>query len=193
MKQVVVIAGPSGGGKNSIIHALIERHSRCSRLVTATTRAPRPGEQDGVDYHFLPEEKFLAELAAGNILEHRFIEKLGTHYGVYKPDLEARLQRGDIALAHLDIVGACYLKEHYGAITIFILPESVDVLEARVRGRNPGMSEEEIRERMRIATIEIEEHALEYDYRVVNAQGKLVEAVDEVESILEKEGYQLEL
>ena len=120
-KCVVVIAGPSGSGKNSVIEELIARCAKCSRLVTATTRAPRLGEENGVDYHFLSNEGFNEALTQGDILEHRFVESLGTHYGIYKPDLEGRLAKGEIVLAHLDIVGARYLKSHYNATTIFIM------------------------------------------------------------------------
>lgn len=191
-KQVVVIAAPSGGGKNTIINEVVKRCSNCSRLVTATTRAPRQGEINGTDYHFLSEEQFLKDLKEGNILEHRFIENLGTHYGVYKPDLDARIARGETVLCHLDIIGARYLKEHFGATTIFVRPESMDELMRRIQERNPDMRQEERDERMRIAKLEMEQHAPEYDYQVINADGKLDAAVDEVIEILKKEGYTLE-
>src|SRR3989338_8721886 len=78
-KQVIVIAGPSGSGKNAVIGALLRHDHRYVRLVTATTRAMRPGEQEGVDYYFLSQEKFDEELAAGNIPEHRFVPALNTY------------------------------------------------------------------------------------------------------------------
>jgi len=192
MKQVVVIAAPSGGGKNTIINEILKRCSNCSRLVTATTRAPRPGEVDGVDYHFFTEEKFLKDLEEGNILEHRFIENLGTHYGVYKPDLEARLAKGETILCHLDIIGARYLKENFNATTIFVRPESPEELMRRIQERNPDMTDAERTERMRLATVEMTEHAPEYDYQVINADGKLEAAVEKTIEILRKEGYTLE-
>lgn len=191
-KQVVVVAGPSGGGKNSIIDEIVHRCSNCSRLVTATTRLPRPGEVDGVDYHFLSEEAFLAALAAGDIPEHRYVEALGTHYGVYLPDVRARIAAGEVVIAHLDIIGARYLKEHFNATTIFILPDSIEILANRVRARNPDMPGHEVEARMAIARTEIEEHAPWYDYRIINRNGKLADAVDEVVAIMRKEGYTLE-
>lgn len=190
-KQVAVIAGPSGSGKNAVIDELIKRCPRCERLVTATTRAPRVGEVNGVDYHFLKRDEFDRALANGDILEHRYVNSLDTHYGVYKPDLDSRLALGEIVLAHLDIVGARYLKEHYNATTIFIMPDDFTLLEERVRGRNNDMSEDEIQKRMQIAHIEVEEHAPEYDYRVVNENGKLDATVAQVVEILKKEGYDL--
>ena len=190
-KQVVVIAGPSGSGKNAVIDGIIVKCPRCERLVTATTRAPREGEKNGVDYHFLARDEFDRALADGDILEHRYVSSLDTHYGVYKPDLESRLALGEAVLAHLDIIGARYLKEHYNATTIFILPDSFEILEGRVRARNKDMSDAEIAKRMDIARREIAEHAPEYDYRIVNENGKLDETVAKVLEILRKEGYNL--
>ncbi|MHB1086812.1 MAG: nucleoside/nucleotide kinase family protein, partial [Minisyncoccota bacterium] len=82
-KQVIVIAGPSGSGKNAIISRILERYHNGVRLVTATTRVMRPGEVDGVDYHFFTQERFDQELSAGHIPEHRFVPALGTYYGIY--------------------------------------------------------------------------------------------------------------
>lgn len=190
-KQVVVIAGPSGSGKNAVLDGIIKQCPRCERLVTATTRAPREGEVNGVDYHFLPRDEFDRALANGDILEHRYVSALNTHYGVYRPDLESRLALGEMVLAQLDIIGARYLKEHYNATTIFILPDSFERLEERVRGRNKEMTDEEVKKRMDIARMEMAEHAPEYDYQVVNEHGKLSETVTKVLEILRKEGYTL--
>ena len=192
VRQVVDIAGPSGSGKNAVIDALVARYQKCTRLVTATTRAPRAGETDGVDYYFFSEEEFLRELAVGNVLEHRDVRTLGTHYGVYKPDLEKRLLKGDVILAQLDIVGARYLKKHYDAVTIFLQPKTIEVLKARILARKKGMPEAELKERMKIAEREMKADAKEFDYEVVNEEGKLDETVDEVVAILKKEGYTLE-
>ncbi len=192
MKQIVVIAGPSGTGKNAIIDELIRRYPKCTRLVTATTRAPRPGEQEDVDYYFFSEEKFFGELKAGNILEHREIKSLGTHYGVYKPDLEARLTRGEVVLAHLDIIGVKYLHEHYDATSIFIMPENEGMLRSRIKRSRPEMTEKELDDRMLIAKHEMADDAPQCDYRVVNAEGKLMQTVDDIVEILKKEGYTLQ-
>lgn len=190
--QVVVIAGPAGSGKNAIIDGIIRRYPAATRLVTATTRPPRPGEKNGVDYYFFAKEKFFEEMENGNILEHRHVESLGTDYGAYKPDLDARIAAGHVVFAHLDIIGARYLKKHYNATTIFIFPDSLESLRERIRLSGRAMSEEELDERMSIAKKEMEEHAPEYDYSVVNRDGRLDEAVSEVVEILEKEGYTLD-
>lgn len=191
MKNVAVIAGPSGGGKNSILDQLVERHPNCARLVTATTRNPRNGEVDGIDYHFLSAEQFMVALEHGDILEHRDVVGLGTHYGVYKPDIDTKLGEGKIVLAHLDIIGARRLKELYGAVTIFVMPDSPEILEQRIRSRNPDMADEEVMERLAIGKREMEDDIKEYDFTVINAQGKLNDAVEEVSAILKREGYDL--
>ena len=194
-RQVVVIAGPSGSGKNAIIQALTERFHNCVRLVTATTRKPREGERDGIDYYFLSLEKFNEAMETGLIPEHRFVPALGTHYGTYLPDLEKKLAAGRIVLAQVDVEGAKgaqMFKERYNAVTIFVLPGSSEEFERRVRARNPSMSEDELKKRMHIAEVEMKEYANKYDYQVVNADGKLEKAVEEVVAILKKEGYTLE-
>jgi guanylate kinase len=190
-KQVVVIAGPSGSGKNAILREIESRYHNCDRLVTATTRSPRPGEQDGVDYHFFSQERFDAELSSGTILEHRFVAAMNTYYGIYAPDLEKRIQAGKIVFATVDIIGARVLKEQYHATTIFIMPESLSQFEARLRVRNPEWSQKEFEARMKITEEEMRVHAPQYDYRVINADGALMETVEQVIDILHKERYNL--
>ena len=190
-RQVVVIAGPSGSGKNAIIGEVMKKYPNCTRLVTATTRTKRPNEVDGVDYHFLTQEKFDEELSAGNIPEHRFVPALGTYYGTYIPDLEKKIAEGKIVFAQVDIEGARYLKKRYNAATIFIMPESIGQFKMRLRARSPEWSKKEFEERMQITEQELRVHSPQYDYRVVNADGKLPETAAEVIAILQKEGYNL--
>lgn len=191
MKQVIVIAGPSGSGKNVVIDRIMKEHHNCTRLVTATTRLARPGEVDGVDYHFFTQERFDEELAAGTIPEHRFVPALNTYYGVYLPDLEKRMRERKIVFAQVDIEGARLLKKRYNATTIFIMPESPEQFRGRLRARNPEWSAREFEARMKIADEEVQAHAPQYDYRVVNADGKLEDTVRDVVEIMRKEGYNL--
>jgi guanylate kinase len=190
-KKIVVIAGPSGSGKNAIIDELIRRFPRCARLVTATTRRPRPGEVDGVDYHFFSHEKFDREVARGLIPEHRFVASLNTSYGIYLPDLEEQMRVHPVVFAQVDIEGARLLKDRYHATTIFIMPESLDQFRARLKARNPEWSDEEFDVRIKITEDELRDHAPQYDYRVVNADGSLPQAVEQIVEILQKEGYTL--
>lgn len=190
-KQVVVIAGPSGSGKNAIISHILESHKNCVRLVTATTRAMRPGEEEGVDYHFFTQERFDQELSAGHIPEHRYVPALGTFYGIYTPDLDRHIAAGHIVFAQVDIEGARLLKERYGATTIFIMPESLEQFKGRLRARNPEWTQKEFDARMKITEDELRVHAPQYDHRVINADGALSETVEEVLSIMRAEGYQV--
>ena len=190
-KQVVVIAGPSGSGKNAVINAILKRHPNVARLVTATTRTMRPGEQEGVDYYFMSQERFDEELGLGHIPEHRFVPALNTSYGTYLPDLDKRMKEGKVVFAQVDIEGAKLLKEKYHATTIFIMPESLEQFRGRLRARNPEWSSKEFEARMKITEEEMRVHSPQYDYRVVNADGKLEETVREVMEILRKEGYNL--
>lgn len=191
-KQVVVLAGPSGSGKNTIISKIMQRYHNCVRLVTATTRQMRPGEQDGVDYYFFSQERFDQELSADTIPEHRFVPALNTFYGIYIPDLEKKMKEKKIIFAQVDIEGARLLKEHYNATTIFIMPESLEQFRSRLRARNPEWSQKEFEARMKITEEEMRVHAPQYDYRVVNADGMLDETAQEVVEIMQKEGYNLQ-
>lgn len=189
-KQVVVIAGPAGSGKDSIARELVKRFSNMTMMVTATTRKVRPGEQDGVNYHFLSNEEFKKELEAGNILEYYHRPGTDTYYGTYKPDIVERLASGKTVVAVIQLVGAKYLKEHCDATTIFIMPPSLDAFEKRVRDRSP-MSDVEWQERLKFTQNEVASEAPWYDYRISNEDGQLEKAVEEVIGILRKEGYNL--
>ena len=192
LKQVVVLSGPTACGKNAILAELLQRCSNCSRLVTATSRAPRPGEKEGVDYYFLSTNEFLSAFERGDVLEHREVKSLGTHYGVYRPDLEKKLQAGSVVVAQMDIIGARYLKQHYDALTIFINVSSLDSLRDRIHNSDRGLSDDEIEKRLEIAKKEISEYAPEYDYQVTNRDSRLNEAVGEIIAILEKEDFILQ-
>ena len=192
-RSVVVIAGPSGSGESTITNEIVERYSpRIQRLVTATTRPPRTGEKNSVDYYFFSKEEFEREKKAGHILESTYIKNRDTYYGTYAPDLEKKIESGHLVIVNPDLVGARYYKENYGATTIFIVPENVDALERRIRERNPELPSIEVNQRRANAEAEIKKEKAFYDHVVVNADGKLEEAVKEVVAILKKEGYTLE-
>jgi len=189
-KKVVVIAGPTGSGESTITHAIIKKFpTRFARLVTATTRAPRNNEQHGIHYYYLTEQDFKKGIETGDILEHTFIENRNVYYGSYKPDLEKRFAEGKVVIANPDIVGARFFKEHYDALTIFVMPESLDSLKMRLQKRDTHLTDTELEMRIENARKEIEEEKDFYDYEVVNADGKLNDAIDATVDILRKEGY----
>lgn len=191
-RKVVVIAGPSGSGKNTIINQLLERYPKAAKLVTATTRMKRPDERDGVDYYFFDIDRFDGEASQGHIEGKRFVNLFGgIHYGIYTPDLDQKLQTASVVFAPVDISGAEWLKSTHQATTIFIVPESISEYRTRIHARNPEMSERELDERMHITEREVNVDAPRYDYRVVNTGGMLSQTTDRIVEILQKEGYSL--
>ncbi|MEK7106787.1 MAG: hypothetical protein AAB899_01195 [Patescibacteria group bacterium] len=192
LRQVVVIAGPTGSGETTITNEIVERFPRrASRLVTATTRAPRAGEKNGVDYYFLSNEEFGREKETGGIIESTYISNRNTYYGTYAQDLNKKISSNKVVIVNPDIVGARYFKENFNAVTIFIVPESINAIERRIRERNPELSNADIAKRRANAEAEMRDEESFYDYKVVNADGKLDEAVEQVVAILKKEGYNL--
>ncbi len=182
--QVLVIAGPSGVGKSSIIKRLLELCPNAKLLVSATTRKMRPGEKDGANYHFLSHDEFKKHLEDGNIPEYRYTPETGNYYGTFLPDLEEKLKLGHLAIADVDIIGAKFLKENYGAITVFIMPPSKSALLDRIKKREDNMDDKELKERLEIANKEMEQDSKFYDYIVVNEENKLQEATEKVFEII---------
>jgi len=189
-KQVVVIAGPSGSGKNSIINELLDTFSGSQKLVTAATRKKREQEVDGFDHIFISNNEFNKGIADGLIPEYQYRKDRDVYYGVYLPKLQEQLSAGGLLLGELQIIGARYLKEHFDAVTIFIKPDSFDELERRIRSRS-NLPESEIQSRLDIARHEIEIEAPFYDYTITNSNGSLDKAVSSVIKILRQEGITL--
>jgi guanylate kinase len=190
--QVVVIAGPAGTGKNSIIQGVLDRVKNSADLITSTTRTPRQGEKDGVDYYFLTNQEFAKNLESGKVLEYYHRTDTDTWYGTLKDSLEEQLSKNDLVLGDLQIVGAKALKQNYNSINIFVLPETDEVMERRIRGRNI-MSDQEWQERLKHTKRELEEDLPFYDYKIYNPEGKLNQTVETVLEILKKEGIKFEL
>ena len=177
--NLVILSGPSGVGKDTVIDAWRDRDPRVRRVVAYTTRAPRPGEVDGVDYHFVPVERFLEHAAAGDFLEYKEVH--GNHYATPLRDMERMIADGLIAILKIDVQGAHAAMElRPDAVTIFILPPSEEELEARIRGRGSD-SEEVICRRLENARAELA-LASRYQHRLVNQTVDGV--VDELEVIL---------
>ncbi len=160
-----IVSAPSGAGKTSLVRALCERLEDVVMAVSHTTRAPRPGEVDGVDYHFVSRERFEHMVRAGEFLEHA--EVFGNFYGTSRRAVEAELAAGRDVILEIDWQGARQVREQMPeALSIFILPPSRAALEERLTGRGQD-SREVIEGRMARAMAEMR-HYDEYDYLVIN-------------------------
>src|SRR5437588_3701811 len=147
--RVFVITGPSGVGKGTLIRGLLERVPGLELSVSATTRAPRPGEQDGIDYHFLTPEGFEQRVAEGEFVEHATYS--GNRYGTLRAELERRAASGHGVVLEIEVQGARQVREAVpDAITVFIAPPSREALRARLVGRGTDALEQ-VDERMRTA------------------------------------------
>lgn len=160
---LAIIAGPSGVGKSSIIKRLLE-DDRFALSVSATTRAPREGEVDGTDYHFLSEAEFQSRIDAEAFLEWAVVH--GRHrYGTLRADVEARRDTGHTVLLDIDVQGSDQLRSE-GLCRVFIAPPSFEELERRLRGRGTE-DEERIQRRLETARAELE-RTDDFDHVVVN-------------------------
>lgn len=163
--HLYVIAAPSGAGKTSLLHALMQRRPTLSFSVSCTTRAPRAHELDGRDYHFIGREEFERLVAAGEFIEHADV--FGNLYGTRQSVVASALAEGRNLLLEIDWQGARQVREHLPeAVQIFILPPSRAELEARLRKRKTD-SEQAIARRLADSVSEMS-HWREFDYVVVN-------------------------
>lgn len=146
--KLFLIVGPSGVGKSTLIGLLKENHPDFIAPITATTRAPRPTERDGVHYHFLSKEEFLRRVGVGDFLEYARVHG-DEYYGVLRDSVEGPLREGRVLVREVDIQGARTIHEKFGGrhlVSIFLLPPSRGVLTERIRKRAP-ISDEELGKR----------------------------------------------
>jgi guanylate kinase len=177
--NVFVITGPSGVGKGTLIRGLLELVPELELSVSATTRPPRPGERDGVDYHFLTPEEFDAHLAAGDFIEHAVYS--GNRYGTLRSELERRLRAGIPVVLEIEVQGARQVREEMpSSVAVFIAPPSRAALRARLVGRGTD-TPEQVDERMRTAERELEAQP-EFAHVVVN--DRLEQATSELAGIV---------
>lgn len=162
---IVVISGPSGVGKSSVAVRVLEKSPGLVRSVSVTTRRPRAGDVDGEDYHFVSPEEFAARRDAGRFLE--WAEVHGNLYGTEAEQIDRSIAGGESVLLEIDVQGGRSVKAaRPGAVLIFLLPPSDEILEERLRGRDTD-EEDVILKRLENARKEVES-AKDYDYRVVN-------------------------
>ena len=179
MARVFVITGPSGVGKGTLIRTLRERMPELELSVSATTRAPRPGEQDGVDYHFLGDSDFQRRVEAGDFVEHAVYAD--RRYGTLRSELERRTAAGHPVVLEIELQGARQVRAALPeAVQVFIAPPSEEALRVRLVGRGTD-APEQVEARLRTAHEELRAQD-EFGHVVVN--DRLDEAVHELERLV---------
>ena len=179
MTAVFVITGPSGVGKGTLIRALRERCPDIELSVSATTRAPRPGEEDGVDYHFLSDAQFDDRIAAGDFLEHAAYS--GRRYGTLRSEVLRRTAAGVPVVLEIEVQGARLVRAAMPeAVTIFIAPPSEEALRTRLIGRGTDPPEQ-VQARLETAQ---EELLARDEFRHVVVNDRLEQAVDALEGVV---------
>ena len=177
---LVVVSGPSGVGKGTIMRPFMERNQNVKYSVSATTRAPREGEIDGVNYHFVTKEQFENLIENDEMLE--YARYSGNYYGTPRFAVEKNLAAGLDVVLEIEVKGAQQVRRRCPeAISVFIMPPSFQELSNRLHGRNTE-SEEKIMERLDIARSEMQ---LAYDYDFILVNDDVDEAVRQLEVILE--------
>ena len=180
---MLVVSGPAGSGKGTVNAMLLERED-FAFSVSATTRAPRPGEVDGVNYHYITREDFLSRIDSGDMLE--YTEYCGNYYGSPRREAEAVQESGKNLILEIEVDGAMQIKKKFpSAVLIMLLPPSYAVQEARLRGRGTEV-EEKILARLAQARNEVPLMP-EYDYVVYNHDGGQIACAEDILAIIRAE------
>jgi guanylate kinase len=178
--RVFVITGPSGVGKGTLIRGLMERLADLQLSVSATTRAARPGERDGVEYHFLSRREFDRRVASGDFVEHA--DYAGRSYGTLRCELEDRVRAGVPVVLEIEVQGARQVRAAMPeAVQVFIAPPSLDALRARLIGRGTD-DQQEVERRLRVAEQEL---AAQPEFAHVVVNDRLEDALQQLVEIVE--------
>lgn len=177
--RLIVLTGPSGVGKGTLLKALLARHPELYLSISATTRLPREGEVNGVDYYFYDRDQFEAKIAAGALLE--WAEFAGNYYGTPIEPVQAQIDRGNSVILEIELAGARQVAKIFpAALRIFILPPDLETLETRIRERGTD-SAAAIEQRLEQATVEIAAQA-EFDHQINNDDFHV--ALDELDRLV---------
>lgn len=179
-----IISGPAGSGKGTVVRQIIDTHSDIGLSISATTRAPRPGELDGVHYHFITKEQFERLISDGEVLE--YTTYCDNYYGTPVKAVTDALEAGKDIILEIEVDGAMQVKRKFeDAVAIMLTPPDLETLEGRLRSRGTE-TDEVIKRRLARAREEI---AIlpEYDYSVVNENGKIIECAELIYSIIRAE------
>ena len=182
-----VVSGPSGAGKGTVCSTFTNKHPECGLSISATTRAPRPGEKDGVNYHFLTREEFRDTITKDGFLEYAVF--CDNYYGTPKAPVMEMLKNGQDVILEIEVQGALQVRTHFPeAVFVFVIPPSMEELEARLRGRGTE-SDEVIKQRLARAK---EEFKLVDKYNYIVLNDTVDNAVEQLEGIMLGERCRME-
>ena len=182
MGLLIIISSPTGGGKDAVIARLLKMFPNATRLVTTTSRAPRPTDKEGITYNFISPENFANKIKQGYFLEYN--NCVGNYYGTPKKYLENLLENYSLIFSNLDVNGKHSMdKLGVNNLAFFLLPENLEILKQRVEKRG-GMTNKMIQDRIKLAGKEVAK-SKDYDYRITNYDGKLQQTIDNIATIIQ--------
>lgn len=185
--KIVVISGPTGSGESTITKRVLELFPGMKRIVTATSRPPRPTEKDGVDYHFFSPDEFERRVKAGEFLEYIQVPNRHVWYGTLRKPIEEKLNAGIHLIGNLGWPGhASFAAAYPGRVfSVFLQPDDLSVIRSRIMKRDPTITSAEVEKRLKHAAKEMEDGKY-YDRIIVNKDGKIDETVAEVRTAIDQ-------